>query len=116
MLPTYTDNLYAEAVLLAAASRFPEKHARERKREWETIASTSSELKQSVPMYGPLVVSDDIELDAQVPAEVSPGAGQRHPEASLLDLQELRFQGNGVYRGDRLSEREGEWTSASYFR
>lgn len=59
-------------------------------------------------MYGPLVVSDDIELDAQVPAEVSSGAGQRHPEASLLDLQELRFQGNGVYRGDRLSEREGE--------
>ena len=81
---------------------------RESVRERGTIASTSSGLKQSVPMYGPLVVSDDIELDAQVPAEVSPGAGQRHLEASLLHVQELRFQGDGIYRGDRLSEREGE--------
>lgn len=59
-------------------------------------------------MYAPFVVSDDIELDAQIPAEVSPGASQRHPEASLLDVQELRFQGDGIHRGDRLSEREGE--------
>lgn len=66
-------------------------------------------VKQSVPMYGPMIsFPDDIELDAQVSAKVSPGAGQRHLEASLLHVQELRFQGDGIHRGDRLSEREGE--------
>lgn len=88
-----------------AASRFLEKTL---KGGSETIASTSSVLKQSVPMYGPLLVSDDIELHAQVPAEVSPGAGQRHLEAPLFDVQELCFQGDGIHRGDRLSERKGE--------
>ena len=32
---------------------------------------------------------DNLELDAQVPAEVPPGEGQRHPAAPLLYLQNL---------------------------
>ena len=50
---------------------------------------------------------DDPELDAQVPAPVPPGAGQRHPPAALLHLQNLRLQGVQLHRGDRLPEREG---------
>ena len=36
----------------------------------------------------------DSELDAQVPAAVPPGQGQRHPPAALLHLQDLRLQGS----------------------
>ena len=38
-------------------------------------------------------IADDPELDAQVPAAVPPGQGQRHPPAALLHLQDLRLQG-----------------------
>lgn len=90
---------------------------RERKKECMCVRERARDycehglcaVKQSVPMYGPMIsFPDDIELDAQVSAKVSPGAGQRHLEASLLHVQELRFQGDGIHRGDRLSEREGE--------
>ena len=50
---------------------------------------------------------DDPELDAQVPAEVPPGARQRHPPAALLHLPHLRLQGVRLYCGHRLPEREG---------
>ena len=50
--------------------------------------------------------SDHPQLDAQVPAAVPPGAGQRHHEAALLDLQDLRLQGDRVHRSHRLPERE----------
>lgn len=59
-------------------------------------------------MYAPFLVTDDTELDAQVSAEVSPRARQRHPKASVFDVQELRFQGDGVHRRDGLSKREGK--------
>ena len=39
-------------------------------------------------------IADDPELDAQVPAAVPPGQGQRHPPAALLHLQDLRLQGS----------------------
>ena len=38
-------------------------------------------------------IADDPELDAQVPAPVPPGEGQRHPPAPLLHLQDLCLQG-----------------------
>ena len=50
---------------------------------------------------------DDPELDAQVPAPVPPGAGQRHHAAALLHLQNLCFQGVRLHCGHRLSKREG---------
>ena len=43
------------------------------------------------------VIADDPELDAQVPAEVPPGQGQRHPSAPLLHIQDLRLQGNPTH-------------------
>lgn len=64
-------------------------------------------------MYAPSFIADDTELDAQVSAEVSPRASQRHPEASLFDVQELRFQRDGIHRRDGLSKREGKRSSAS---
>ena len=42
-------------------------------------------------------VSDDPELDAQVPAPVPPGEGERHPSASLLHLQDIRLQGKPTH-------------------
>ena len=36
---------------------------------------------------------DHCQLDAQVPATLSPGQSQRHPPTPLLHLQDLRFQG-----------------------
>ena len=41
-----------------------------------------------------LPFADHPELDAQVPATVPPGEGERHPSASLLHLQDLRLQGD----------------------
>ena len=67
-----------------------------------------------------ILVADDPELDAQVPAEVPPGEGDRHHAAPLLHLQDIRLQGDPyrgrfendrgvisgvhIHRGDRLSE------------
>ena len=42
-------------------------------------------------------IADDPELYAQVPAEVPPGEGQRHPSAPLLHIQDLRLQGNPTH-------------------
>ena len=44
-------------------------------------------------------MSDDPELDAQVPATVPPGEGDRHHAASLLHLQDLRLQGDQDHVG-----------------
>lgn len=56
---------------------------------------------------------DDTQLDAQVPAQVSPSQGERHPQAALLDVSDVRLQGDRVHRSHRLSEREGkEWLNA----
>jgi hypothetical protein len=38
--------------------------------------------------------ADHSEFDAQVPAPLSPGQGQRHPAAALLHLQDVRLQGD----------------------
>lgn len=57
-----------------------------------------------VPKLSEVCYADDPQLDAQVPAPVPPGAGQRHPEVALLHLQDLRLQGDGVHCGHRLSE------------
>ena len=42
----------------------------------------------------PLHPPDHCQLDAQVPATLSPGQSQRHPTTPLFHLQDLRFQGN----------------------
>ena len=52
--------------------------------------------------------ADDPELDAQVPASVPPGPGQRHPPAPLLHLQDLRVQGVPVHRSHSISKRESD--------
>lgn len=48
--------------------------------------------------------ADDTELNAQVPAAVPPGAGERYPEAAVFHLQDVRLQGDRVHRGHSLSE------------
>ena len=62
-------------------------------------------------MYAPFSLSlflyiqaDDIEFDAQVPAEIPSGARQRHLEAAVQHVSHLRIQGDRVHRGDRLSK------------
>lgn len=47
-------------------------------------------------------VSDDTELHAQIPTKISPGQGERHPEATVLNLQDIRLQGDGVHSRNRL--------------
>lgn len=54
------------------------------------------------------LVADDPKLDAQVPTEIPFGEGERHPEAALLNIQDLRLQGDRVHSGHRLPERKGE--------
>ena len=49
---------------------------------------------------------DHLELDAQVPAAVPLGAGQWHTAAALLNVQDVRLQGDRVHRCDGLPERE----------
>lgn len=51
---------------------------------------------------------DNPELHAQVPAPVPHSAGQRHPEAPLQHLQDLRVPGDRVRGCDSVSERQGE--------
>lgn len=51
---------------------------------------------------------DHPELHAQVPAQVPHSAGQRHPEAALQHLQDLRVPGDRVCGCDSVSERQGE--------
>lgn len=51
---------------------------------------------------------DNPELHAQVPAQVPHSAGQRHPEAPLQHLQDLRLPGDRVRGRDSVSERQGE--------
>lgn len=55
-------------------------------------------------MYAPFLITDDTELDAQVSTEVSPRASQRHPQTSVLDVQKLRFQGDGIHCRNGLSK------------
>lgn len=52
---------------------------------------SNKEYLDQVPKLSKVCYADDPELDAQVPAEVSPGACQRYPEAALLHLQDLRL-------------------------
>lgn len=54
-----------------------------------------------------LIGADHPELHAQVPAQVPHSAGQRHPEAPLQHLQDLRLPGDRVRGCDSLSERQG---------
>lgn len=54
------------------------------------------------------VGADHPELHAQVPAQVPHSAGQRHPEAPLQHLQDLRVPGDRVCGRDCVSERQGE--------
>ena len=68
----------------------------------------------------PLLRSPDYpELYAQVPAPVPHREGQRHPEAPLLYVPDLRVPGDRLRGGDRVSERQGEphvpVTRTSYF-
>ena len=51
-------------------------------------------------------ISDDPELNAQIPAALPLGARQRHPAAALLHLPHVRVQGVQLYRCHRLPERE----------
>lgn len=51
---------------------------------------------------------DDPELHAQVPAQVPHSAGQRHPEAPLQHLQDVRVPRDRVRGCDSISERQGE--------
>lgn len=51
---------------------------------------------------------DHPELNAQVPAQVPHSAGQRHPEAPLQHLQDLRLPGDRVRGCDSISKRQGE--------
>lgn len=66
------------------------------------------ELFDQVPKLSKVCYADDPELDAQVPAAVPPGARQRHPQAALLHLQDVRLQGDRVHRRHGIPEREGE--------
>ena len=61
------------------------------------------DIKVPFPLF-----ADHPELDAQVPAEISPRQSQRHRQAALLHVQDVRLQGDPVHRRDGLSEREGE--------
>lgn len=60
------------------------------------------------------MVTDDPELNAQVPTEVSPSTCQRHPETALFDVQDLRLQRDRVHSGHRLPERKGEHCLHTY--
>lgn len=62
----------------------------------------------SVPTCALFMLSDDIELHAQVPAEVSPGASERDRAAALLDLPELRVQGDRIHRSHGVPKRKGK--------
>ena len=53
-----------------------------------------------------LPFADNTQLNAQVPAAVSPGAGERHRPAAVRHLQDVRVQGDAVHRRHRLPERE----------
>lgn len=54
--------------------------------------------------------ADDPELNAQVSATVPLGARQRHPQAALFHLQDLRLQGDGVHSSHSIPERKGNVT------
>ena len=54
-----------------------------------------------------LVKADDIEFNAQVPAAISSGARQRHPQAALQHVSHLCLQGDRVHRRHGLSKWKG---------
>lgn len=55
-----------------------------------------------------LLLADHPELDAQVPAEVPLGQGERHTEAALLNVSDLCLQGDGVHRCHGVPERKSK--------
>lgn len=55
-------------------------------------------------LFSLCVKADDIEFDAQVPAAISSGAGQRHPQAALQHVSHLCLQGDGIHRRHGLSK------------
>lgn len=54
--------------------------------------------------YGFFFVSDDIELDAQVSAQVSPGQGERYIKTSVFDVSVVRLQRNRIHSRNRISK------------
>lgn len=54
-----------------------------------------------------LLLTDNTEFDAQVPAEVPFGAGQWHPKTTIFNVQDVCVQGDRIYCGDRLSKWKG---------
>lgn len=54
------------------------------------------------------VKADDIEFDAQVPAAISSGSSQRHPQAALQHVSHLCLQGDGIHRRHGLSKWKGK--------
>lgn len=70
----------------------------------KSLPQTRKSIFGRVPKLFKVCHADDPELDAQVPAAVPPGAGERHPQAALLHLPHVRVQGDGVHRGHRLPE------------
>lgn len=56
------------------------------------------------PFSFSLLLTDNIEFDAQVPAAVPFGAGQRYPQATIFNVQDVCVQGDRIYCGDRLSK------------
>ena len=52
------------------------------------------------------LLSDDSELNAQIPAAIPPGSSERHFEAPLRELQDLRVPRDRVHRRDSIPERK----------
>lgn len=81
-----------------------------------TIVLYPKQCETVCPKYARFYVfSDDIKFDAQISAEVSSREGERRSQASLLDVQELRIQRNGIHRSYGLSKREGELSHVSVY-
>jgi len=59
------------------------------------------------------VYSDDSELDAEVPASLSPRARLRHHQPALQYVQDVRLPRNGVHCRHRVPERKGNCNSFS---
>ena len=59
----------------------------------------------------PLHPPDHCQLDAQVPATLSPCQSQRHPTTPLFHLQDLRLQGNLPFSLDPFSLRPCDHSS-----
>lgn len=79
-----------------------------------SACATMSVAFKEIPWYSTqtccvvIVWLDNLELHAQVPAQVPHSAGQRHPEAPLQHFQDLRLPRDWIRGCNRVSERQGE--------